>query len=414
MKTRLTALLICMLFLISTMVWHVTAADTAEYLALGDSISAAYGLETEEDGFVHLVAEKSGYILADKSVSGNTAIGILEELQTGELDTLITDVKLITITCGGNDLMHVLYTAIAQSFNATNGTSYTGEDIIEAFSGTNPDLNPLSLLFTALTVLDTFTETEEFQSALTGYENNMFGENGVLSYIREKNSEAEIIIATQYNPYQSFENSPLAKMSTQINAGAILLNEVIQNNASAWNYKIADVHASFLAFEENLCNADPDTMEFDFHPNAAGHKVIADTFISVSSFGIASCPICGTMYENGICPECEGSTNEESTTSETMSESETTTESEATSESETTTESEATSESKNTSADETTSISETESTSASGNSEETTNQDKPDTNKPPVNLTLILTVIFLIILVVFIIIFQKIRKNKAK
>ena len=349
MKTKLTAGLLCVLFCFCMIAWNVKAepTETAEYLALGDSISAAYGLGSEEEGFVHLVAQAFGLTSANRAVSGNTAEGILAELQSGELDSLIADAALITITCGGNDLMNVLYDAVAELHNLENGTSYTGRDVIAAFGGMHEDplLDAISFFPDTLKVLEDFTETEEFRNSLSTYENNMFGENGVLSYIRERNTEAEIIIATQYNPYKSFEKTFFEIVSTKINEGALLLNEVIQKNASEWNYTVADVHAAFLSSRKNLCNANFSSSNFDFHPNAAGHAVLAKTVMEVSSFEILFCPTCGTAYENGICPECESGQSEESTTSE----SETTTTSETTTASETTTISETTSASESTS-----------------------------------------------------------------
>ena len=166
MKTKLMALLLCMVLVCSLMVWKASATETAEYLALGDSISAAYGLKSEKEGFVYLVSKGLGYTVANESVNGNTADGILEKLKTGELDSLIKNVKLITITCGGNDLMNVLYEDVAEVHNRTNGTSYTGRDVIEAFGGIHSDpAMTASVFFTdTMVVLNTFTETEAFKT----------------------------------------------------------------------------------------------------------------------------------------------------------------------------------------------------------------------------------------------------------
>jgi len=134
MKTKLTAILLCISLVFAMIAWNTAATEPAEYLALGDSISAAYGLKSEKEGFVYLVSKGLGYTVANESVNGNTADGILDELKTGELDPLVENAKLTTITCGGNDLMNVLYEAVAEVHNLTNGTSYTGRDVIEAFS----------------------------------------------------------------------------------------------------------------------------------------------------------------------------------------------------------------------------------------------------------------------------------------
>ena len=139
MKTKLIAILLSISLCLCLAIWNTSATEATDYLALGDSISAAYGLETEEEGFVYLVAQALGITSANRAISGNTAVGILEELQTGELDSLITEANLITITCGGNDLMNVLYDSIAEVHNLKNGTSYNGKDVISAFSGMHED-----------------------------------------------------------------------------------------------------------------------------------------------------------------------------------------------------------------------------------------------------------------------------------
>ena len=161
MKIKLTAILLIISLFSCMVIWNTAATEATEYLALGDSISAAYGLESEEEGFVYLVAKTLGLTSANRAISGNIAVGILDELQTGDLDSLIADAKLITITCGGNDLMNVLYGSVAEVHNLKNGTSYTGKDVISAFGGMHedPTLTPFSFFSATIEVLATFTET---------------------------------------------------------------------------------------------------------------------------------------------------------------------------------------------------------------------------------------------------------------
>jgi lysophospholipase L1-like esterase len=101
------ALLLCMVLVCSLMVWKASATETAEYLALGDSISAAYGLKSEKEGFVYLVSKGLGYTVANESVNGNTADGILEKLKTGEY--FIEERMMIHVTVKENDEIIATY-----------------------------------------------------------------------------------------------------------------------------------------------------------------------------------------------------------------------------------------------------------------------------------------------------------------
>lgn len=302
---RLTVAVLCLLLtltLTQLSVFAESAVNTApDYLALGDSISTGYGLAApEEEGFVSIVANRLGCSLTNTALNGCTADDILFILGLGILDQNIADAELITITCGGNDLMGALYSAIAAAYNAENGTTYTDNDVITAFAGTHATLTPYTFMITALDTIETFTETPEFNEALENYNENMNGENGIISYIRNINKDAVIIISTQYNPYAFFTDG-YAAINAGIDAGAVMLNDVITSAAFDSTYAVADSYAAFRASEVNLCNAVTVPLNLDFHPNADGHAVIAETVISAVS---ANCPHNNVV--DCICTLCGG------------------------------------------------------------------------------------------------------------
>ncbi len=304
--TRLTAAVISLFLMLSLFRFSIFAEQDAitdpDYLALGDSISTGYGLDApEEDGFVSIVANELGCSLTNAALNGCTADDILFILGLGVLDDVIADSELITITCGGNDLMGALYSAIAAAYNTENGTDYTDYDVITAFAGTHATLTPYTFMLTALNTIETFSETPEFTEALEKYEENLNGENGIISYIRNINQEAVIVVSTQYNPY-AFFTDVYDVINRGVDAGAVMLNDVIVSSAASdGTYIIADTYTAFSRTDVNLCNAEAVPLNLDFHPNADGHAVLAETVLFAVS---ANCP--HNTAIDCVCTLCGG------------------------------------------------------------------------------------------------------------
>ena len=116
MKKRLLSLLLTMCMVMTLL----PAAHAAEkiYLALGDSITAGYGLADEGECFAAIVAAEKGYTLINRAVNGNTAEGISMQLSDPDVLIDVLSADVITITCGGNDLMGLVFTQAADAFNA--------------------------------------------------------------------------------------------------------------------------------------------------------------------------------------------------------------------------------------------------------------------------------------------------------
>lgn len=277
-KNRILSLITALFLLLGMLPAAVYADDTADnlqYLALGDSISTGYALgggHFTDENFVNIVAAAGGYTVTNKAIDGNTAVGIYAQISEGALDTEITEADLITITCGGNDMMAILYQMIAQQYTLMTGAEIDASDVVMTMIG-GDDAARISLLGAASAVLPGFSETEVFQTTLDVFITNF---NLVLSYIRALNSEATVIVNTQYNPYHWFTSPMFTLLNTEIDAGAARLSQAITDNAPTGGYLIADVYTAFNTGEANLSNASDVTMELDFHPNADGHAVIAE------------------------------------------------------------------------------------------------------------------------------------------
>ena len=287
---RCVALLLTFLLVLTVCSVYAFATDAAEkndYLALGDSISTGYGLSAPEtEGYTYLVAAEGGYSLDNRAVDGYTAEDIYLLIKDGALDEQIEGAELITLTCGGNDLMELLYQAIADAYNAENDPDIQKEEVLSAFAGTHGTLTMTAMMPYASAAMSGFSGTAEFRAGLNKYKADL---TNVMQYLRAKNSDARIVLSTQYNPYKVFrEHVIFGSLCTEVEAGVTALNAVIKANAESLCYEVAAVYNAFRMSPANLCVANADSMmmpNLDFHPNEQGHAVIAETVLSTIRSG---------------------------------------------------------------------------------------------------------------------------------
>ncbi len=287
LKTKTLSILLAIVMLLGMLPMSVFAADTMpSYVALGDSISTGYGLtDKTTQGFTYLLADELGYELNNLAVDGNTAADILVQLQEQSVKDAVAGADLITITAGGNDLMAVLYQAIATEYNKLDvaaNAPITADEVITIMSDSS-DGRRLSVMSVALGLLKKdsgiyLLDNETFTGAVANYVSTL---NQVLSEIKSLNADVTVIVATQYNPYVEFNGVSYAALIdltpiySGMEEGVTALNKAIKNNAAAGGYIVADVKAAFDSQSGDLYVADPTTLNFDFHPNAAGHAVLA-------------------------------------------------------------------------------------------------------------------------------------------
>lgn len=269
------------LTLMFTVCMAETPAEPLVYLALGDSISTGYGLAEGEKGFADIVAEEMGYTLINRAINGNTSVGILAQLKDPLVLADIQKADVITVTCGGNDLMGMLFQAIADAYNAVVPPILAVQaETVPVIMSTEGDPRQQALMLAARTVLEgnaelgiaPLTEGDTIKSALTEYMTNMAT---IFATIRMLNPDVTIVMATQYNPYAVFSGA-YATLASGVDLGVQALSKLIADSAALAGYCVADVYTAFAASAENLCNASMEPLNVDVHPNAAGHAVIAE------------------------------------------------------------------------------------------------------------------------------------------
>lgn len=286
MKRRILSLLLCLCLVLALLPVSALAAESGTYLVLGDSISTGYGLTEDACSFVDLIAAERGYTVVNHAVNGNTAAGILSQLQGGDLNSDIAAADFITITVGGNDILDSLYERIAALYNADYKVHITPDDIIARLSSPPLDLDDFILLsYVAIALNGTedgsivpFAESEGFADALAAFDSELAA---VATYIRTLNPAVPIVVTTQYHPYSTFTEGLFSALNTNIDNGAQKLRQTILYGAADAGYLAADVYTAFCESDVELCNASPDPLNLDFHPNAAGHAVIAACILAV-------------------------------------------------------------------------------------------------------------------------------------
>ena len=287
----------CFAYADKTDTGSTTDSSKPIYLALGDSITYGYAPPDDPDGdviagkqltdecFVNILAKEKGYTAVNKGINGNTAVGIQSQLDSGELDDVVEKAQIVTITCGGNDLMEVVYTRAANYFNNTKqavklyGGTVTKTDIFnilaykDKYNSAVVSTVQMSLVM-ALKGVDT---SADFKTALDQYITDL---NKVTATIKAKNPDVKIYLATQYNPFEHFVGT-YAGVVKPIGSAASVLRDRVIANAEAGQYTVVDVYSAFLGNTASYCNATEDPLYIDFHPSVAGHAAIAKCFAEV-------------------------------------------------------------------------------------------------------------------------------------
>lgn len=269
MKKTMTALFIAASILFTALslpvarVYAETATETLVYIALGDSVTAGYGLaEPEDDNCMTLFAallESDGYTLdyLNAGYDGLTSAGLLaglKKLNDDEL-SILRGADIITLNIGGNDLLGPLKTFILDT-----GVNYAEPQLADLFK----------LLF---------FEFSEAQATLLEDTLEAFAKTfaEIVAFLGEMAPDAVLIIDTVYNPL------PLEGLVVSESAEALIaaLNVIITQTAEEAGAILADVGGAFAAAAADGARvvnfslfAAP--ISVDIHPNAEGHKLIAE------------------------------------------------------------------------------------------------------------------------------------------
>lgn len=289
MKKRLIAALLSLCMLLGMAPLSVLAAQPV-YVALGDSISTGYGLDPEngESSFAEQIAEQQEQELSLTMLAqdGETTASLLAKLADadGEVAKALETADVVTLTIGGNDFMNALYEYMAKAYNQAYSTSFTAEQFKQALEGKNEELEQATALAFVTQKISGFAPGAS--TLLTQLETAL---NKIASGIR-RHTEAPVVVATQYNPYRfaADELKPFEQVMPDKVAAAQAIADAFDIMLALMNVKIealeaqvgfftADVFSAFGEAQQNPCNASFLSSNLDFHPNAHGHTLMAQT-----------------------------------------------------------------------------------------------------------------------------------------
>lgn len=201
----------------------------SDYLALGDSITAGYGVESllsfPTIYAAFLRRHNPTLHMRNCGVNGLSTGGFLDLLRTNDnLRHSVSQASLITLTIGSNDLLHLI--------------GKTKQTI----------------------------STSELMHALNTMSNNFVQFGGEL---RRLNPSATVKVATLYNPLPA---GPYARYSEQVQGVLNNANAMIVSWARRYVSIPIYIDREFRGKEQLLIGRDY------VHPNAAGYQVIAKAF----------------------------------------------------------------------------------------------------------------------------------------
>lgn len=251
---------------------------------LGDSISAGYGLDdTDSERYGVLLREKlnkdAGAMLWEENnyaISGDDSSDLLYRLEVGRAVRL-PSADIIIICIGANNMLGA-YTDYAQEL--------LGDRDIESLAEMDDsELDALEQELIEQVENDTEAEAKLEAAIDKGLEQLKTDLEKIYTYIRERNETADIYVMNVYNPYEGMTD-PLPMLEQP--AGDFAQEKIDRCNAilADWEQAHPDLHAVDLAAAFSRWNPKPiignagteGTGEayLDPHPNAEGHKKIAD------------------------------------------------------------------------------------------------------------------------------------------
>ena len=285
------SLLICLGLIASAL--PASAEQHTGLLVLGDSITTGYALPDYSASdpykcasYANRLADALGLKAKDtyfnRAKDGDTSGDLRALLPT--ISSQVADARLIVISIGGNDLLRLI-TSLASYVTGTNVTSFSSALSAIVAAGSDKIVEALGSVDLQKT----------FDDAIEGYGTNL---DWIINFIKEKNPTARVIFLAQYDPISALVNLqsaitvpsgsgeasvPSGGEIPKVDISAVIgrLNAKLYAAAEGKGVEVADVPSVIDA----AAIARTNILQFDIHPNTAGHGAIFELLKGMLGLG---------------------------------------------------------------------------------------------------------------------------------
>lgn len=255
-------------------------AEPLRVVALGDSIARGYGCRPEE-AYGRLLADRlaeeldgtgTAVSFANYGVDGLTSAGLRAMIETDEIRAAAADADLVTVSIGGNDLLHCLREALGGALALDPDSSAPWQELLGKLQEENRRETVSSLLKLAGNG-DFYRRLDAAADAML---NNV---EAVLDALSRRNPEAVLLLTTIPPPTVE---PPLNLPVDAFLFGFNFRLQTVSNPA----VRLADCSQAFRSYagEEALTFtvagwSEPSGWNPDPHPTPAGHRLMAETHL---------------------------------------------------------------------------------------------------------------------------------------
>lgn len=255
-------------------------AEPLRVVALGDSIARGYGCRPEE-AYGRLLADRlaeeldgtgTAVSFANYGVDGLTSAGLRAMIETDEIRAAAADADLVTVSIGGNDLLHCLREALGGALALDPDSSAPWQELLGKLQEENRRETVSSLLKLAGNG-DFYRRLDAAADAML---NNV---EAVLDALSRRNPEAVLLLTTIPPPTVE------PPLNLPVDAFLFGFNSRLQTVSNP-AVRLADCSQAFRSYdgEEALTFtvagwSEPSGWNPDPHPTPAGHRLMAETHL---------------------------------------------------------------------------------------------------------------------------------------
>lgn len=246
------------------------------YIALGDSIAAGYGLEGYSDELGSIPPKASyqmqlGSILdtipINLAITGQKSNELIEQISSKDLDNILNSADYITISIGSNDLLKPFVNIVFEMFDLTNSKENMFEALVEKVKSMN--MTQLTSLVSSLN--KKLTNNKQLKKYAKEFSKNFAD---IINILKEKSPNAKIYVTNIYNPFYDVRLENVMDLGKLSDYYISILNKAFSSNSD--DYILVDVYTPFnttglTKVNFNLISMLTGNINFDPHPNEEGH-----------------------------------------------------------------------------------------------------------------------------------------------